>query len=331
MIQKIAKLIVALSIIGAASFSRNGAQPAHAQQSPSLIVGYPARSIGSIQLFIAQEKGFFREEGLSQIHLTQIRADVAKVGMLTGELFVHNSVGTSVRAVQAGAPLKILAVNLQSPLFWLVTRPELKTFNDLKGRVMGTTSFGGVQHLAGLRMLRKGGLNPEKDVTVILAGDTQTQFQSLVSGAIQMAILSPPTVILAREKFKLNVLANALDEFPSFFQSGLATAEKTVASQRSLMKRVLRAQAKANRFFFENETAASEVIAKFLKVEQPVALESYRISRKAFSPTGIVSDKQIEEFLRIDGGITKVADPLQAMAAFDPTLQREVNQELGIK
>jgi NitT/TauT family transport system substrate-binding protein len=331
MIQNIAKVVVLLSIIGVASLGRNGAERVYAQQSSSLIIGYPARSIGSITLFIAQEKGLFREEGLSQVHLTQIRADVAKVGMLTGELFVHNSVGTSARAVQTGAPLKILAVNLQSPLFWLVTRPELKTFNDLKGRVMGTTSFGGVQHLAGLRMLRKGGLNPEKDVTVILAGDTQTQFQSLVSGAIHMAILSPPTVILARDKFKLNVLANALDEFPSFFQSGLATGEKTAATQRGLMKQVLRAQARANRFFFENEAGASEVIAKFLKVELPVAVESYRLSRKAFSPTGIVSDKQIEDFLRIDGGITKVSDPLQAMAAFDFSLQREVNQELGIK
>jgi NitT/TauT family transport system substrate-binding protein len=304
--------------------------PTHAQQLTSILIGYPARSIGSIQLFIAQEKGFFQEEGL-QVHLTQIRADVAKVGMLTGELFAHNSVGTSVRAFQTGAPLKILAVNLQSPLFWLVTRPELKSFSDLKVKVMGTTSFGGVQHLAGLRMLRKGGLNPEKDVTIILAGDTQTQFQSLVSGAIHMAILSPPTVILARDKFKLNVLANAVDEFPSFFQSGLAAAEKTVAEHRGLLKQVLRAQAKANRFFFDNEESASEVIAKYLKVELPVALESYRLSRKAFSPTGIVSEKQIEEFLKIDGGIMKVADPLRAMAAFDSSYQREVNQELGIK
>jgi ABC-type nitrate/sulfonate/bicarbonate transport system substrate-binding protein len=331
MIQSMLNLMILVFIIAAASLSRSGAEQAYAQQAANLIIGYPARSIGSIQLFIAQEKGFFREEGLPQVHLTQIRADVAKVGMLSGELFAHNSVGTSVRAVQAGAPLKILTINLQSPLFWLVTRPELKTFNDLKGRVMGTTSFGGVQHLAGLRMLRKGGLNPEKDVTVILAGDTQTQFQSLVSGAIHMAILSPPTVILARDKFKLNVLANALDEFPSFFQSGLAAAEKTVANQKSLMKQILRAQAKANRFFVENEIGASEVIAKFLKVELPVAVESYRISRKAFSPTGIVSDKQIEEFLKIDGGIMKVADPLHAMAAFDFTMQREVNQELGIK
>jgi NitT/TauT family transport system substrate-binding protein len=316
-------------IVMAAALSLYGAAAAQTPQPTTVAIGYPARSIGSIQLFIAQEKGFFREEGL-QVHLTQIRADVAKVGMLTGELFAHNSVGTSVRAYQTGAPLKILAVNLQSPLFWLVTRPELKSFGDLKGKVMGTTSFGGVQHLAGMRMLRKGGL-AEKDVTVILAGDTQTQFQSLASGAIDMAILSPPTVILARDKFKLNVLASAVDEFPSFFQSGLAASEKTVAEQRALVKQVLRAQAKANRFFFDNEAGASEIIAKYLKVDLPVALESHRISRKAFSPTEIVSEKQIEEFLKIDGGIMKIAEPLRAMAAFDFSLQREVNKELGIK
>ena len=313
--------ILLLAQVGTASLE--------AQQLTTLAVGYPARSIGSIQLFIAQEKGFFREEGL-QVNLTQIRGDVAKAGMLTGDLFAYNSVATSARAFQAGAPLKILAVNLQSPLFWLVTRPELKTFNDLKGKVMGTTSFGGVQHTAGLRMLRKGGLNPEKDVTVVLAGDTQTQFQSVVSGAIQMAVLSPPTVIVARDKFKLNILANAVDEFPSFFQSGLAVSDKTFAERKDLVKSVLRAQAKANRFFFDNEAGASEVIAKFLKVELPVAVESHRISRKAFSVTGIVSEKQIEEFLKIDAGIMKVSDPLRAVAAFDSSLQRQVNQELGI-
>src|ERR1041384_890716 len=267
--------------------------PAGAQSLPKVTIGYPARSIASIQLFIAQEKGFFRDEGVD-VQLNQVRADAAMAAVLTGELFAYDSVGTSVRAFQKGARVKILAVNLQSPLFWLVTRPELKSFSELKGKVMGTTSFGGVQHLAGLRMLRRGGLNPEEDITVILAGDPATQLQAIVNGAIQIAVLSPPSVILARDKFKLNILANALDEFPSFFQSGLAVADKSVSSQKDLVKRILRARAKANRFFFEMETGASEVIAKFLKVDLAVARESYRISRNAFTSNGIVSQRQIE-------------------------------------
>ena len=301
-----------------------------AQSLPKVVIGYPASSIASIQLFIAQEKGFFRDEGLDA-QLNQVRADAAIAAVLTGELFAYDSVGTSVRAFQKNAPIKILAVNLQSPLFWLVTRPELKSLSELKGKVMGTTSFGGVQHLAGLRMLRRGGLNPEEDITVILAGDPATQLQAIVNGAIQIAVLSPPSVILARDKFKLNILANALDEFPSFFQSGLAVADKSVASQKDLVKRILRARAKANRFFFEMESGASEVIAKFLKVDLPVARESYRISRNAFTSNGIVSQRQIEEFLKMDAEIAKIPDPLRAIPAFDFSLQHEVNNELGIK
>jgi len=300
-----------------------------AQSLPKVVIGYPASSIASIQLFIAQEKGFFREEGL-EVQLNQVRADAAMAAVLTGELFAYDSVGTSVRAFQKGALVKILAVNLQSPLFWLVARPELKSFNELKGKVMGTTSFGGVQHLAGLRMLRRGGVNQE-EVTVILAGDPATQLQSIVNGVIHIAVLSPPTVILARDKFKLNVLANALDEFPSFFQSGLAVTDKSLSSQNDLVKRILRARAKANRFFFETESGASEVIAKVLKVDLPVARESYRISRNAFSTSGIVSQRQIEEFLKMDAEIAKISDPLRATAAFDFALQHEVNNELGIK
>src|ERR1044071_1501539 len=304
--------------------------PAGAQSLPKVTIGYPARSIASIQLFIAQEKGFLRDEGVD-VQLNQVRADAAMAAVLTGELFAYDSVGTSVRAFQKGARVKILAVNLQGPLFWLVTRPELKSFSELKGKVMGTTSFGGVQHLAGLRMLRRGGLNPEEDITVILAGDPATQLQAIVNGAIQIAVLSPPSVILARDKFKLNILANALDEFPSFFQSGLAVADKSVSSQKDLVKRILRARAKANRFFFEMESGASEVIAKFLKVDLAVARESYRISRNAFTSNGIVSQRQIEEFLKMDAEIAKIPDPLRAIPAFDFSLQHEVNNELGIK
>ena len=47
-----------------------------AQSLPKVIIGYPANSIASIQLFIAQEKGFFREEGIDA-QLNQVRADAA--------------------------------------------------------------------------------------------------------------------------------------------------------------------------------------------------------------------------------------------------------------
>jgi ABC-type nitrate/sulfonate/bicarbonate transport system substrate-binding protein len=129
----------------------------------------------------------------------------------------------------------------------------------------------------------------------------------------------------------MNILASAVDEFPGFFQSGLAVTEKSYGERRELVKRVLRARAKANRYFFENEAGSSEVIAKHMSTEPATALESYRMSRAGFSVNGIAADKQVEEFLKLDAELLKISDPLKGLPAFDFSLQREVNQELGVK
>jgi NitT/TauT family transport system substrate-binding protein len=221
-----------------------------------------------------------------------------------------------------------MAVSLRRPVFWLVARPDLKNFADLKGKVMGTTTLGGSQHSAGVRMLRRAGLNPEKDVTVVLGGDVPTQLQALVNGSIQVGIFSPPTVIVARDKYKMNILASAMEEFSSL-QNGLGVLEKNVKDP--LVKRILRARAKANRYFHQNEKGTAEVLAKYLNVDQNTALETYRISRGAFTTDGIPADNELTEYLKDDAQILGLTTPVPVAKVFDFTVQREVNRELGAK
>jgi NitT/TauT family transport system substrate-binding protein len=300
-----------------------------AQAPQKAVITYSSRSIASVDLFIAQERGFFREEGLEP-QLVQVRATAAIAAIVSGDVDALGSVGSAIRAIQRGAPVKTLAVSLRRPLFWLVTRPELKSFRDLKGKVIGTTTLGGSQHTAGIRMLRRAGLDPDKDVTVVLAGDVPTQLQALVSGSIQIGILSPPTVILARDKYKMNVLANAMEEFTSL-QNGLAVQEKNLKEKRDFAKRILRARAKGNRYFHQNERSSAEVLAKVLSVDMPTALETYRISKAAFTTDGIPSDDEIREYLKMDAQILGLPAPMAPEKIFDFSLQREVNRELGLK
>lgn len=294
-----------------------------------VIVTYSSRSIASIDLFIAQDRGFFREEGLDG-QLVQVRATAAIAAIVSGDVHALGSIGSAIRAIPRGAPIKILTVGLRRPIFWLVSRPELKTFNDLKGKVMGTTTLGGSQHTAGIRLLRKAGLNPDKDVTVVLGGDVPTQLQVLVNGSIQVGILSPPTVIVARDKYKMNVLASAMDEFTSI-QNGLGTLDRTLKEQPDLVKRIVRARARANRYFHQNERGAAEVLAKYLNVDHKTALETYRISRGAFTTDGIPSDDEITEYLKADAEILGLPAPIPVGRVFDFSVQREVNRELGVK
>ena len=301
-------------------------------QAPAekIVITYPSRSIASIDLYIAQERGFFRQEGL-QADLVQVRGNIAVTAILSGDAHAINNVGTIMRAMErTDIPAKVVSQSLKKNLFWLVAKPDVKSIADLKGKTFGTTTFGGAQHLAAARLFQKAGLDPDKDITVVIGGDVPAQLQSLVGGVIQVAALSPPTVILARDKFKLKILGTTIDDLPNL-QNGLAVPEKLLREKRDLVKRILRARSKANRYFFENERGASEVLATYLRVDLPVAAESYRLARPAFTTNGIPTDKEVEEFLKADAELLKLREPVPAAKLFDFALQREVNQELGIK
>ena len=304
---------------------------AEAQQNlDRVVITYPSRSIASIDLYIAQERGFFRQEGILA-EVVQVRGNIGVTALLSGDAHAVNNVGTVIRAMErSDLPVKVITQSLKKNLFWLVTKPEVKSLNELKGKIFGTTTFGGAQHLAAARLLQKAGLNPDKDITVVIGGDVPAQLQSLVSGTIQLAALSPPTVILARDKFRLKIHGSTLDDLPNL-QNGLAFTEKMLREKRELVRRILRARSRAHRYFWENERGSAEVLANYLKVELPVALESYRLARPAFTTNGLATDKEVEDFLRADAEVLKLREPVPAARIFDFSLQKDVNQELGIK
>ncbi len=260
-----------------------------------------------------------------------MRGNIGVTALLSGDAHAINNVGTLIRAAErSDLPAKVLSQSLKKNLFWLVTKPEIKSLAELKGKTFGTTTFGGSQHLAALRLLQKAGLDPDKDITVVIGGDVPAQLQSLLSGVVQLVALSPPTVIVARDKFKLRIHGSTLEDLANL-QNGLAFSDKLIREKRDLVKRILRARSRAHRYLFENERGTAEVLAKFLNVDLAVALESYRLARPAFTTNGIPTDKEVEEFLRADAEVLKLKEPVPAAKIFDFSLQKEINQELGIK
>src|SRR5574341_1655008 len=93
-------------------------------QTPSqkAVISYSSGGITSIDLFIAREKGFFHEEGLDP-QLVQMRASIAITAGIAGDVDALGSIGSAIRGIQRGAPLRVVAVTLRRPLFWLIARP----------------------------------------------------------------------------------------------------------------------------------------------------------------------------------------------------------------
>jgi NitT/TauT family transport system substrate-binding protein len=289
----------------------------------------PSRSIAFADIYVAMDRGFFRQEGI-EAELVQARPDLAMAGLIAGEVDVDSAAGAAAAASQRGLPIKIVAVSLYRPLFWLVTRPEYKSVAELKGLTLGITSLNGIQHRTASYLLRRGGLDPAKDITSIVIGGAPTLLSALNSGSIQVTALSPPTVIVARDKFKMTILGEPPKEVVAL-QSGFSVSERNLIEKRDLVRKILRSIAKAHKYFLENEKGATETLVKYMKLDPAMITESYRLARFGFTKDGILTDKDAEEFLREDTKLLGLPSPVPMSKVFDFSVLREANKELGIK
>ena len=257
-------------------------------------------------------------------------SNLAITAAIAGEVDGQASIASALRAMQRGAPLRVVAVTLRRPIFWLVVRPEYPSIRELKGKTAAVSTVGGSQHTRAKGMLAAGGLDAEKDVSYLQIGDQATQLQALVSNSVQITALSPPWVAVARDKFKMNILDSALERFAGI-DSGLAVPLKLLQERPDLVKRVLRARARGNRLYLENEQEATNLVARLYHVDSKTALESVRAAKPAFTTNGIPTDEEIREHLAADGQILKLPKPVAPAELFDFTLQREIVRELGLK
>ena len=292
-------------------------------------LSYSSSGMPTVDWLIAKERQFFREQGLEPL-LVQMSANTAVAAGTSGDLNGLGSIGSAIRAIQRGVPLRVVSVSLRRPIFWLVARPEIRTVKDLKGKVLGTATINGSQHMAARKLLSIGGLDPDKDVTTVAGGDEARQLQALVSNAIQAAAISPPWVFLGREKFKMKILDTAIDKYASI-QNGLAVNLKFLQDRPDLVKKMLRAKSKAARFIEQNERETAEMLARIWHSDVSIALESLRATKAAFTLSGIPTDDEIQEYLALDAQILNLPQPATPSRVFDFTFQREVNKELGIR
>ena len=144
----------------------------YAQSAPERINGIYASLAGDhAGLYVAQDLGLFRKYGLD-VNLTYT-AGAAQViqTMMAGENQIATAGGSGVvDADFGGADLIAVAGMVNMPAFYIVVQPEVKTIQDLKGRAVGITRFGSSTDFTMRYILRKAGLEPDKDVPLLQLG-----------------------------------------------------------------------------------------------------------------------------------------------------------------
>jgi len=95
-----------------------------AQSGPERIrISYSSGGMTSIDLFIARDRKYFQQQNLNG-ELIRMAANLAISAGISGDVDVLGSIGSAIRSIQRGAPLRVISVTLRRPLFFLVARPS---------------------------------------------------------------------------------------------------------------------------------------------------------------------------------------------------------------
>jgi len=168
-------------------------------QEKKITLGLTTRTgSNSLPFVIAEEKGFFKGEGLNAV-VVVMQNQVVVTGVASKNVDYGGTFSNFVGAALAGLPVKIVMSVMDGSDHVLVTAPAIKRVEDLKGKIVGISSFGGTPHSEVITILRKHGMS-EKDVTFLQIGGSSARYQSLEAGNIQAAMLVPPFNKIGRQK-----------------------------------------------------------------------------------------------------------------------------------
>jgi len=268
---------------------------------------------------VAKEKGFFQEEGIlldmitagaSARSLQQVAAGVAQVG--------SSSMVDTLRAIEAGADVKVFINSLAVGTHSLVAAKNIKSVKELKGKRVMTGGQGDITNLWWKAMAWHFGLDPNKDVELLFSGSTGNRMSALFAGGIDATVLSTPQSFKAIDDgwTDLGPVAPYLGEFPMMIWH---VNNDWAKANEKLLVAFVRAHNKAVRYMSDaaHRTEVSEMLAKASSSGLDDALKTWDLCMKinAFVPDGAVSDASVHrvtEALAESGDLKSGGKPVNA-------------------
>lgn len=240
-------------------------------------------AVTELQFRIAHLKGFYREEGLD-LETILIRGSVGMQALIGGSVDYASAAGSIIAAAVRGAPVRLVLVVNSKPQFDFVGRPDIKSVQQLKGKVVGISSRGGAVDLLTQLILTHHGVTPNKDATLIVIGTPEELATALRAGHIAACLLSPPRqLILYRDGY--NKLAYSGDYLSSYPSGGIGATEEKIKTNSAEVFAFVRASLKGLQYYTQNRADAIDNIAKYLGIKDPsLAAEVYDLSRRGLRP-----------------------------------------------
>ena len=273
-------------------------QPARAQELRRIHYGTTTSS-AHLPVWVAKDAGFFARSGL-KVEPVQIRGGaLITMAIMSGQLQFSGAGAESVVAARVeGGDVVLLACPVDSDPVYLITRPEIRSAAELKGKATAVTRLGSTTHFYVRAALRHVGLDPEKDLTILQLGTGSETTTALESGRISAAALTNRYALpfLQRGWPMLVDLSTTDLIYPS---SCVASSRAFVKAEPKLVEDFLRAYIAGIQLIKKNQNFAEKSFAKWLRENDPVVIKkTVEAYAKLFKAAPYVPDKGIENVMK---------------------------------
>jgi NitT/TauT family transport system substrate-binding protein len=293
-------------------------------------VAIPSTTHAVLAFTTTRDKGYYREEGLD-VELILMSAPFASRALLSGDVEVATVGGAGLPPVLSGAPLRFVFTTYSKPMFWLYSKPDIRSVKELKGKRIGVSGIGSGPDSLVREMLRRNGLEGGRDVAILSLGVMPTIFNGLQSGVVDAAMLSPPVTFKADENgFRELIAFNQQDLVE--LQGSILVREAFLQSDPATVEKFIRATYKGFLYIRQNRSGTIPILGRVLQVKEDLAAKAYdQVVRPAMTQDGTLGEelqkKAVEHVLkRLD-----VKEPPALSRIFDFSMARRVITDLQTK
>ncbi len=303
---------------------------ASAHAAGTVTLGITSATAFSIPHYIAEEKKYYADEGLVVDTVIAGSANAVLQQLAAGSLNIGQAAtDQTLRAIQRGAPIRIIAGAASNAPFRMVAAKGTKGWGELKGK---TLTVGGLTDvtLYFLRvMARRNGLG-DHDYDLVYGGGSPSRFTQLLSGAVAGAILTNPHDFMALEQGYVD-LGSVPDYLPHWAQNNIQVDTRWAAQHRAEVLAFLRVHIRATRWFYDpaNRDDVIAILAKHTRSTPEVAAKTYDlyVRQQVIAPDAALFTEGIQQNIDALVAIGELATAPPLASFIDPSFLAEVGRK----
>lgn len=255
---------LAISLFWVAAASLN---PACSQTLDKMRLGYSGTGLNNYVLEMGRRAGIFRKNGLDLEVVYVNSGSLLNQALIAGTFDVSFSQGSeAMLAKLRGADMRITAVIANRFNHVYLTAPAITSIKQLKGKKVAVSRFGSGSHFQSNLALKEGGLDPDKDVTVLQIGNSAARMAAILSGTVDGTIMAADFVPRAkREGF--NIVADLSDSKIDYPFLSLNMMGSYIERNPKMVKAIIKSMAESVRALQTDQPAAKAVVRAVLRTE----------------------------------------------------------------